>query len=961
MLEGVISEEGINSTTVPLSGGGIFEGTYEDVHHFSSVVITVFSDVPSTFEGLRLIWSNDGETDHFDDEPYTYNVLDPFLVPIFGAVFTSPINGNFFRLTYANDVDPQTVFSLKTIFHYGPSEPRRQAAGDIADVFSETILTKSLVVGEDLGTGALRSAQWEASKQTILVSTTPSTEFPGTQAVSIVNTPIGISGTVSIGNIPTVLVQGPVAVSGNVNTHILDLPKPIGVSGTVSANVLALPLPVGVSGTVTANQGGAPWSVNVVGQPIPIGVSGTVSAHVLDLPNPIGVSGTVSVNAHNVFLPLPVGVSGTVSAHVLDLPNPIGVSGTVTANQGGAPWSVVGTLTTNNLAPGTNNIGVLPGIANAIPPVLTENRQSLLSMDLAGNLRTTLPTVNLLNETTVAIRHNQVEVNFSQPTFDASAVTNTTANGGTATQSNGEGVYSTGTSGTCGASGTSVQGLLYRPGSEAYAYFTAAFTTPTSSGSFQRIGPYIGTDGFFIGYEGLTFKATVRQNNVNTGTAQASFNSDKLDGASGTKFTRAGIAEAIDWTKLNVFRIRWSWFGAAPILFEVLSPDGIWVIFHTIRQPNTSNLPSITQSNLNMQVEVNKIASDATNLIIRTACWAAGMTVPEIRITDTITDNTLAPINRSVIVGHTTAGGGSYVNVKVNPSGALSADVTQGTSPWAVSGTVTANQGSPPWNIQGDVASGTVDSGNPVKIGGLASTSRPAALPNGQRQNAYFTPNGELVIWNGSRLDPGNDEVVVSGRDAHDSPDTGYPIKIGGKALSGSPVAVQDGDRVNAWFDLVGRPIVMNYGQTKTSVPVVSLSPAYTAGDNVGGLLTIGGAVLTSGGFAVIETVVLSDSAKQSAALDIVFFDSNPSASTFTDNGALTITSGDITRIIGHVPILATDYTNFVTNSVATIRNVQLFFTVVSTTTIYAAIVARGTPTYTNASSLNLRVVIKEC
>lgn len=44
-----------------------------------------------------------------------------------------------------------------------------------------------------------------------------------------------------------------------------------------------------------------------------------------------------------------------------------------------------------------------------------------------------------------------------------------------------------------------------------------------------------------------------------------------------------------------------------------------------------------------------------------------------------------APINRSVIVGETTAGGGGYVNVKVNPSGALTADVTQGTSPWVVS------------------------------------------------------------------------------------------------------------------------------------------------------------------------------------------------------------------------------------------------------------------------------------
>jgi len=42
----------------------------------------------------------------------------------------------------------------------------------------------------------------------------------------------------------------------------------------------------------------------------------------------------------------------------------------------------------------------------------------------------------------------------------------------------------------------------------------------------------------------------------------------------------------------------------------------------------------------------------------------------------------------AVIAGETTAGGGAFVNVKVNPSGALTADVTQATSPWVVSGTV---------------------------------------------------------------------------------------------------------------------------------------------------------------------------------------------------------------------------------------------------------------------------------
>ena len=79
-----------------------------------------------------------------------------------------------------------------------------------------------------------------------------------------------------------------------------------------------------------------------------------------------------------------------------------------------------------------------------------------------------------------------------------------------------------------------------------------------------------------------------------------------------------------------------------------------------------------------------------------TACWAGGTSSAYTRITDTLTDNSLAGLNRSVITGVTTGGGGGYVNVKVNPSGALVADVT---------GTVAATQ-SGTWNINN--VSGTI-------------------------------------------------------------------------------------------------------------------------------------------------------------------------------------------------------------------------------------------------------------
>jgi hypothetical protein len=48
----------------------------------------------------------------------------------------------------------------------------------------------------------------------------------------------------------------------------------------------------------------------------------------------------------------------------------------------------------------------------------------------------------------------------------------------------------------------------------------------------------------------------------------------------------------------------------------------------------------------------------------------------------------------------------------------------------------------------------------------------------------------------------------ISGDVAHDSADSGEPVKIGGKAINSFPSSVATGDRVNALFDTVGRQIV---------------------------------------------------------------------------------------------------------------------------------------------------------
>jgi hypothetical protein len=97
---------------------------------------------------------------------------------------------------------------------------------------------------------------------------------------------------------------------------------------------------------------------------------------------------------------------------------------------------------------------------------------------------------------------------------------------------------------------------------------------------------------------------------------------------------------------------------------------------------------------------------------------------------------------------------GQMVALQTNVSGALKVDGSAVTQPvsgtfWQttqpVSGTVTANQGGAPWSVNGDTASGSADANNPVKIGGVARTSNPTAVTNGQRVNGIFDKLGKQV------------------------------------------------------------------------------------------------------------------------------------------------------------------------------------------------------------------------
>lgn len=132
----------------------------------------------------------------------------------------------------------------------------------------------------------------------------------------------------------------------------------------------------------------------------------------------------------------------------------------------------------------------------------------------------------------------------------------------------------------------------------------------------------------------------------------------------------------------------------------------------------------------------------------------------------------------------------------------------------------------------------------------------------------------------------------------------------------------------------------------KKSATVTVSTSAYASGDLIGGLQSIKAVddrtIERSG---LIQDIGLSDKAKQDAVIDVVFFNANPSNTTFTDNAALTVDDADITKIIGFAQV--TSYTDFAASSFGYAGNVAMPYKIDNDDgLLYFALISRGTPTY---------------
>lgn len=269
-------------------------------------------------------------------------------------------------------------------------------------------------------------------------------------------------------------------------------------------------------------------------------------------------------------------------------------------------------------APSVAPLATDPALVVAISP--NNGSAGLLPVSLGGP-----GTVDVFGQLTSASRNNQISIPFFQ-NAPGSLITVTTTGSATATQGTGTGVFATGTTATSEVLGITTTSVTYSPHYEIYSAFTAEFTTGVAS-TYQRIGLYNVTDGFSFGYNGITFGLWSRFNTADTFVAQTAWNVDTLSGATGSKFTSGGSPQALTTTNINIYRIRFGWLGIAPAIFEVMSPDGNWVVVHVLTYPNSQTTVHLTNPNLPMTIDVNNQATTSA-LTVTCGCWVAGSDAP---------------------------------------------------------------------------------------------------------------------------------------------------------------------------------------------------------------------------------------------------------------------------------------------------------------------------------------------
>lgn len=144
--------------------------------------------------------------------------------------------------------------------------------------------------------------------------------------------------------------------------------------------------------------------------------------------------------------------------------------------------------------------------------------------------------------------------------------------------------------------------------------------------------------------------------------------------------------------------------------------------------------------------------------------------------------------------------------------------------------------------------------------------------------------------------------------------------------------------------------------------PTLSLSPDYSAGDQMGASNELSSATLDQGGYAILKSISVLDKESQSQSIDVFLFSKDPGMST-VDNEAASLTDANAVSngFLGVVNIPAANYKALGENSIASVNDIGLLLKAApSSTSVFCILVARGTNAVATSTDLVVRFGIEQ-
>lgn len=140
----------------------------------------------------------------------------------------------------------------------------------------------------------------------------------------------------------------------------------------------------------------------------------------------------------------------------------------------------------------------------------------------------------------------------------------------------------------------------------------------------------------------------------------------------------------------------------------------------------------------------------------------------------------------------------------------------------------------------------------------------------------------------------------------------------------------------------------------KISISVTTSSTAYTANDNIGGILTVTNALRVSGGTAIIQELDFWALANQKPNLYVDFWDASPSG-TYT-NDAAQIIAGDQSKWLGNIQVNVSDWLDTGVISRVSLRGLSLVVKGNASKDIYMTIQDKTGVTFSSVSGLFAKI-----